>query len=73
MRKVIFSVIAICILSLSSCRESKHAFANFTGFIQGSTYSIVYENKKNLDAGEVRQKVEKILNDFDMSLSLYQG
>jgi FAD:protein FMN transferase len=53
------------------CKDTKPVFANFTGFAQGSTYSIVYDNRKNLDPGELRQKVEKILNDFDKSLSLY--
>jgi thiamine biosynthesis lipoprotein len=55
----------------SGCKDSKPVFANFTGFAQGSTYSIVYDNKKNIDPGELKQKVEKILNDFDLSLSLY--
>jgi thiamine biosynthesis lipoprotein len=55
----------------SGCKDNKPVFANFKGFAQGSTYSIVYDNKKNLDPGELRQKVEKILDDFDKSLSLY--
>ena len=55
----------------SGCKDNKPVFANFTGFAQGSTYSIVYDNKKNIDPGELKQKVEKILNDFDISLSLY--
>jgi thiamine biosynthesis lipoprotein len=55
----------------SGCKDSKPVFANFTGFAQGSTYSIVYDNKKNIDPAELKQKVEKILNDFDLSLSLY--
>jgi thiamine biosynthesis lipoprotein len=55
----------------SGCKDSKPVFANFTGFAQGSTYSIVYDNKENIDPGELKQKVEKILNDFDFSLSLY--
>jgi len=55
----------------SGCKDTEPVFANFTGFAQGSTYSIVYDNRKNLDPGELRQKVEKILNDFDKSLSLY--
>jgi len=56
----------------SSCRDKNPVFANFTGFAQGSTYSIVYDNKKNIDPGELRKRVEKILYDFDMSLSLYK-
>jgi FAD:protein FMN transferase len=56
---------------ISGCKENKPVFANFTGFAQGSTYSIVYDNKKTPDQAELKQKVEKILNDFDKSLSLY--
>ena len=59
-------------LILSGCRETKPVFANFTGYAQGSTYSIVYENKKNMDPAELKQKVEKILSNFDMSLSNYK-
>ena len=57
---------------LSGCRQSKPVFANFNGYAQGSTYSVVYDNKKNIDPAELKQKVEKILNDFDMSLSNYK-
>jgi FAD:protein FMN transferase len=72
MRRTVFSIIVLLILSLLSCKENKPVFANFNGFVQGSTYSIVYENRKNIDPQELRQKVEKILSDFDMSLSLYK-
>ena len=59
-------------LFISGCRESKPVFANFNGYAQGSTYSIVYDNKINIDPAELKQKVEKILSDFDMSLSVYK-
>jgi FAD:protein FMN transferase len=59
-------------LIFSGCRESKPVFANFNGYAQGSTYSIVYDNKKNIDPADLKQKVEKILSDFDMSLSNYK-
>ena len=62
----------LLIFITSGCTENKSVFANFNGFAQGSTYSIVYDNRKNIEPGELRQKVEKILNDFDMSLSLYK-
>ena len=45
---------------------------NFTGFAQGTTYSIVYANNKNISPLELKTKVEKVLHDFDMSLSLYK-
>jgi len=71
MRIFLFSTIVLLAVSLSSCKENKPVFENFTGFAQGSTYSIVYENKKNLDPAEIRKKVDSILKDFDNSLSLY--
>jgi thiamine biosynthesis lipoprotein len=71
MRKLIFSMILISSVILPACKPETSVYSNITGFIQGSTYSIVYENKKNLDPGELRVKIEKILHDFDLSLSLY--
>jgi thiamine biosynthesis lipoprotein len=58
-------------LVLFSCIEKKAVIANFTGFTQGTTYSIVYDNNKNISPEDLRQQVENILHDFDMSLSLY--
>jgi thiamine biosynthesis lipoprotein len=72
MRKYFCALLLLSVVSLLSCRKKEPVFANFTGYAQGSTYSIVYDNRKNLDPGEVRQKVEKILADFDMSLSTYK-
>jgi thiamine biosynthesis lipoprotein len=63
----------LLLLFVSSCREKKDTgFSNFTGFAQGTTYSIVFENTGNISLTELRSKVENILHDFDMSLSLYQ-
>jgi thiamine biosynthesis lipoprotein len=70
MKKNVFTVIIFAFI-FHACKTEPHVYSNITGFIQGSTYSIVYDNKKNLDPGELRVKIEKILNDFDLSLSLY--
>jgi FAD:protein FMN transferase len=59
-------------LILTSCKDKKPVFANFTGFTQGTTYSVVYDNKKNINPEVLKSKVEKILHDFDMSMSLYK-
>lgn len=59
-------------LFTSGCTDNKPVIANFAGLAQGSTYSIVYDNKKNIDPAELRKKVEKTLADFDLSLSLYK-
>ncbi len=67
----LLSVFVLISFIISSCKEKKPVFANFTGFTQGTTYSIVYDNRKNIDPLELKEKVEKIFHDFDMSLSLY--
>ena len=48
---------------LSSCKE-KPEFSNFTGFTQGTTYSIVYDNRNNINPDNLKLKVEKIFHDF---------
>jgi thiamine biosynthesis lipoprotein len=65
---ITFSLVTL----FSSCTFRKPVFDNFTGFTQGTTYSIVYENRKKIDPTILKGKVEQILYDFDMSLSLYQ-
>jgi FAD:protein FMN transferase len=67
----LFAWLLLLTLPICGCRDSKPVFGNFKGFAQGSTYSIVYDNNKNIDPGELKQKVDKILRDFDNSLSLY--
>lgn len=59
-------------LFTSGCKDNKPVIASFEGLAQGSTYSIVYDNKKSIDPAELRKKVEKTLADFDLSLSLYK-
>jgi thiamine biosynthesis lipoprotein len=68
----ILAGLLLLVFFTTGCKENKPVFANFTGFTQGSTYSIVYENKKKIHPAELKQKVEKTLSDFDMSLSLYK-
>jgi thiamine biosynthesis lipoprotein len=55
----------------SSCKE-KSVYSNFSGFAQGTTYRIVFENTGKFHSPDLQADVEKILNDFDMSLSLYK-
>lgn len=57
---------------LLSCNSTNPVYETFTGFAQGTTFSVVFERKGNLNAQELKPKVEKILVDFDMSLSLYK-
>ena len=66
-----FFVLIFFLLIASSCKE-KSEFSSFTGMAQGTTYSIVFENSEKRNPFDLKEKVEKILHDFDMSLSLYQ-
>jgi len=59
------------LLALSSCRQ-KPEFSSFAGTAQGTTYSIVFENSAKRDPFGLKAEIEKILSDFDMSLSLYK-
>jgi FAD:protein FMN transferase len=72
MRKPVLPIILLVFILQFSCKENKPAFTNFNGFAQGSSYSIVFDNKKNIDPQELKHKVDKLLSDFDMSLSLYK-
>jgi thiamine biosynthesis lipoprotein len=69
--KRLFSSFLISIL-LFSCTGKKTEILSFIGFTQGTTYSIVYDNNKNISPEALKGKVEKLLADFDMSLSLYK-
>lgn len=64
-------VLIFFLLIASSCKE-KSDFSGFTGTAQGTTYSIVFENSEKRNPFDLKEEVEKILHDFDMSLSLYQ-
>ena len=69
--KYLFTVYAIIIaVAFSSCKKAE--FASFNGFAQGTTYSIVYEQWEYITPDSIKPEVERILRDFDMSLSLYE-
>jgi thiamine biosynthesis lipoprotein len=72
MKNSLFSGLLLLSLVVFSCKEKKAVIANFTGFTQGTTYSIVYINNKNINPEDLKLKVENILHKFDMSLSLYK-
>mgnify|MGYP000145831221 CR=1 FL=1 len=65
-------IFLILLFSLSSCREESATYSSFNGFTQGTTYSMIFEDKENITAEELRSQVEKKLRDFDMSLSIYE-
>lgn len=72
MKNKLLPVILAILLVFPSCRKTRSVYDSFTGFIQGTTYSIVYENRGNPDPVTMKRNTEKILHDFDMSLSLYK-
>lgn len=55
---------------LYSCNREV-TYDNFAGFAQGTTYSIVFENNGKYKSATLKKDVEKILHEFDLSLSLY--
>jgi thiamine biosynthesis lipoprotein len=67
----LISVLLLLTTVSAACKNSEPVFDNFKGFTQGTTYSIVYDNKKNIDPQHLKQEVEKIFHNFDLSLSLY--
>lgn len=71
MKNKLLLLILVTFPVLHSCKETKPVYDSFTGFIQGTTYSIVYENSGKLNPVTMKQNTEKILHDFDLSLSLY--
>lgn len=60
----------ILVAGLSCTRNI--TYDRFSGFTQGTTYSIVFGNNGKYDQQKIKADIEKILRDFDMSLSLYQ-
>jgi thiamine biosynthesis lipoprotein len=69
--KIRFTIIVVLlILSFNSCKKTI-SYDSFAGFVQGTTFSMVFENNGKLNPQDLKSEVEKILHDFDMSLSLY--
>lgn len=71
MNNKILAILFILVFALPSCLSKKAVIENFTGFTQGTTYSIVYDNNIKISAVDLKMRVEKILHDFDMSMSVY--
>lgn len=55
---------------LYSCNRAV-TYDNFAGFAQGTTYSIIFENNGKYKPAIIKKDVERILHEFDLSLSLY--
>lgn len=62
---MLFSLLVI------SCKERVSEYGRFEGFTQGTTYSIIYEGMSEFPVEMVRSETEKILQEIDKSLSVY--
>lgn len=60
----------IAIFLLSACQTPKSEYSRVSGFAQGTTYNITYENSTNKDYS---QAIDSILKAFDKSLSTYDS
>jgi thiamine biosynthesis lipoprotein len=70
--KNILLVILIGLLSkISSCENTDAEFKNIRGYIFGATYNIVYENNKKITPDSLKKEIEKVLHDYEKSLSSY--
>lgn len=58
----------IAALLLAACHPKKSGYFKISGFAQGTSYSITYENSTNQD---YTQDIDSILKAFDKSLSIY--
>lgn len=70
MRNLYF--VPLIAILLSSCSAKEPVFEKFGGFAQGTTYSIVFEAGRKIRAVRLQHDVDSILDDFDMSLSMYK-
>jgi thiamine biosynthesis lipoprotein len=59
-------------MTFSACKGNKHEYGNFMGFTQGSTYHIVYQDPAKYQPEKLKEAIENIFRNFDMSLSIYK-
>lgn len=60
----------IFVLLLWGCQDKKSEYLKISGFAQGTTYNITYENSQN---AEYNADIDSILKAFDQSLSTYDS
>jgi thiamine biosynthesis lipoprotein len=61
-------IILISTILILGCKHSHYPYTKISGFAQGTTYHITYENKTDKN---YKNQIDSILNDFDESLSEY--
>jgi thiamine biosynthesis lipoprotein len=68
MKSTLFFLFAV--LTIIACQPKKSDYMKISGFAQGTTYSITYENSENEDYSS---DIDSILKAFDRSLSIYDS
>jgi thiamine biosynthesis lipoprotein len=63
-------LILIVLITLCACQSKKNEYVRISGFAQGTTYNITYENSSNTN---YTQAIDSILKAFDRSLSIYDS
>lgn len=63
-------LLLLAVALLASCQPKKSEYFKISGFAQGTSYSITYENSTNQD---YTQDIDSILNAFNKSLSIYDS
>jgi len=69
MKSIVFATVFYAFLFLNATVSAQDEPVRLEGFAQGSTYHIAYFDKDNRD---LQEDIEKILHDFDQSVSTYQ-
>lgn len=63
-------IILALLLFFTACQRKKSEYFKFSGFAQGTTYNITYENSNNED---YTNDIDSILKAFDKSCSMYDS
>ena len=64
------SILLLVLIITVACNPKKSEYLKISGFAQGTTYNITYENSTNMDYS---QDIDSILKAFDQSLSIYDS
>jgi len=60
----------VVLVLFTACKPKKSEYVKISGFAQGTTYHITYENSTGVDYS---QAIDSILKAFDKSLSIYES
>lgn len=70
--KYIQGISLLLLITISACNTTELPdYYNIRGFAQGTTYSVIYESTCNISPELMKEKIDSLLNDFDLSLSTY--